>query len=185
MSDSLKQTSTIERSITEEDLAEMIGGKIVTFEGKRFLSFGAAPTAPTTAPTTVPTTAPTHSSLSYGEIVCVTKSGIVGIISTKLKSQYFIGVPKGHLWFNQKASAFNSLEVPISVYGKVTHTDLDSLENEGKIMRSIAIAMTMDSLSDKRDRYWITWDSNLPSGLGSTNLLKKEVKKICQIASKV
>jgi hypothetical protein len=156
------------KTISEEDIAKLFGGEIVTFEGKRCLSFP-----------------PPSELLSFGEIVCVTKSGIVGIISKNLKSQYFVGVPEGHFWFNQKASAFNSLDVPISVYGKVTQTDLDSIEKDGHLMRSIAIEMTMESFSDKRKRYWITWDSDIPPGPGSVNLLRKEVKKICQNTNKV
>lgn len=164
----------------EDDLVKMLGGEIVIIEGRKFLSFSAS------APGSTSTPAPTSPVPNlFGDIVCSTKSGIVGIISKNLKQQYFIGVPEGHIWFNQKASYFNSLDVPISLYGKVSGTDLDSIEQDGKLMRSVAIQMTMDSLSDKRKRYWITLDCNQLPGPGLFNLLKTEVRKICEYANKL
>lgn len=165
----------------EDDLVKMLGGKIVVIGGKKFLNFSAPTHDPVPGSAPAPPTMPNL----FGDIVCSTKSGIVGIISKNLKQQYFIGVPEGHIWFNQKASYFNSLDVPISLYGKVSGTDLDSIEKDGKLMRSVAIQMSMDSLSDKRKRYWITWDCNQPPGPGLFNLLKTEVRKICENANKL
>ena len=152
----------------EKEFARMFGGDIVNIGGKPYMSIP-PPQAP--AP-------------SYGEIVCYSKSGIVGIISTKFKQGYFIGVPEGHPWFNKKADYFNRLDDITSKYGKVTQTDMDSKEKDGRTMRSISIEITMESFTDKRERYWISWDCNPSSEPDLFNLLKKEVKRLCQIAVK-
>jgi hypothetical protein len=154
----------------EKEFARMFGGHIVDIGGKSYMSI--PPPAPASAP------------VSYGKVVCSTKTGIVGIISTKFNQSYFVGVPEGHPWFHKKASYFNSLDDTISKYGTVTETDADSIEKNGKIMRSISIEITMESFSDKRKRYWIQWECNVPSEPGLFELLKKEVNRICENANK-
>lgn len=156
----------------EEAFIETSGGKIVTIKGVRFLAFKPYPTPP-------------PASKIFGEIVFSNESGIVGIVSKNLKQRYSIGVPLDHPWSQKKARFFSSLKDPISKSGNLSHTDLDSLEKKGKIFRDFSIQSVIETIPDKRERYWIEWDYDYSESGSAFSNSKAEIIRICEVAEKM
>ena len=114
-----------EKPIDVDELANMMGGKVVTFNGMQYMKLD--------PPTSHPRVSP--------DIIFSNDSGIVGVLHEYSTIKYFIGVPKAHKFYGKDCEFFNGMKIPLSLYGNITSTSVDSAKENGCSMIPIELSM--------------------------------------------